>query len=157
MNTLTSYEEKPPDNAMLVIKITHYQDGHIEMKIIKSGEFSSPNMVASSPTPGGPVDISSPGIVASPPAPVVPDEKDQVQPVAGRDYPDPDVFFSLPEPRGYDPNKCTEEITTLDILLAIRSKEFKDYIRHSLIPEYTLLPPTTSKQSQGGWQERPHT
>jgi len=79
MNTLTSYEEKPPDNAMLVIKITHYQDGHIEMKIIKSGEFSSPNMVASSPTP------------------VVPDEKDHVQPVAGKvhqipDCPDPHHF-----------------------------------------------------------------
>jgi len=144
MNTLTSYEEKPPDNAMLVIKITHYQDGHIEMKIIKSGEFSSPNMVASSPPPGEPVDISSSGMVASSPPP-------------GKDYPDPDVFFSLPEPRGYAPNKCTEERTTLDILLAIRSREFKDYIRHSLIPEYTLLPQTTSKQRQGGWQERTHT
>lgn len=138
MIPFTSYEEKPPDNAMLVITITHYQDGHIEMKIIKSGEFSSP------------------GVVASPSPEVVDDIKDiPVPQVVGKDYPDPEMFFGLPEPKPFDPNKCTEEISTIDILCALRSKEFKDYLIHSLIPEYSLRPPSSSKFKTSGWQERP--
>lgn len=138
MNTFTSYEEKPPDNAMLVITITHYQDGHIEMRIIKSGEFSSPGVVAS-------------------PAPEASDsiEDIPVPLVEGKDYPDPELFFGLPEPKPFDPSKCTEEISTVDILCAIRSKEFKDYIKHSLIPEYSIRPPSPSKFKTSGWQGTP--
>jgi len=137
MNTFTSYEEKPPDNAMLVITFTHYQDGHIEMKIIKSGEFSSPGVVASSPEAiDDIVDI---------PVPLV----------EGKDYPAPELYFGLPEPEPFDPNKCTEEISTIDILCAIRSKEFKDYLIHSLIPEFCLRPPSSSKFKTSGWQGTP--
>lgn len=138
MNTITSYEERPPDDAMLVIKITHYQDGHIEMKIIKSGEFSSAGVVAPSPEP-------------------VEDIEDiPVLPAKGKDYPDPEVYFGLPEPKAFDPNKRTEEISTMDILLALRSKEFKDFVKGSLIPEYSLRPQSSSKFKPSGWQEPAH-
>jgi hypothetical protein len=140
------YEETPPDGAMLVIKITHYQDGHIEMKIIKAGDYSAPATpdyqpsVPATPEPHQ----NNPGTNGDPPAPFT-----NLQGIRGPGNVEPYDYGEEP-----DHGQPTRRIigssinvppfntappvvySTEDLIAVVRSPDFKHWVRTILIPEW---------------------
>ena len=129
------YEEAPPDGAMLVIKITHYQDGHIEMKIIKAGDYSSPATPEYQPLtreaesrPAPFVDmqgIRGPGNVEPYDYREEPDHGQPTRRIIGSSINVPP--FNTAPPVVY---------STEDLIAVVRSPDFKHWVRTILIPEW---------------------
>ena len=143
------YEEAPPDGAMLVIKITHYQDGHIEMKIIKAGDYSSPATPEYQPLtrdaiPEPPQNNTDTREAEPRPAPFV-----DMQGIRGPGNVEPYDYGEEP-----DHGQPTRRIigssinvppfntappvvySTEDLIAVVRSPDFKHWVRTILIPEW---------------------